>query len=114
MGLEMQAAAEAVTLGEGLGIQRSESLEIVRGGGFSAPVMGLKSTRMVARRYLEPNFRLCLMAKDLRVAVQAASENGRNLPMAVAARAAHDRAWGNGRADLDCATIAEALNGSHP
>ena len=114
MGLEMQAAAEAVTLGEGLGIQRSELLEIVRGGGFSAPVMGLKSTRMVARRYLEPDFRLCLMAKDLRVAVQAASENGRDLPMALAASAAHDRAWGDGRADLDCAAVAVALNGSQP
>ena len=99
MGLEMQAAAEAVTLGEGLGIQRSELLEIVRGGGFSAPVMGLKSTRMVARRYVEPDFRLCRMAEDLRVAVQAT---------------AHHRARGNGRADLDCAAIADALNGSQP
>jgi hypothetical protein len=106
MGLEMQAA--------GPGIQRSELLEIVGGGRFSAPVTGLKSARMVARRYLEPDFRLCLMAKDLRVAVQAASENGRDLPMAVAASAAHDRAWGNGRADLDCAAIADALNGSQP
>jgi 3-hydroxyisobutyrate dehydrogenase-like beta-hydroxyacid dehydrogenase len=114
MGLEMQALAEAVTLGEGLGIQRSELLEIVRGGGFSAPVTGFKSTRMVARRYLEPDFRPSLMAKDLRVAVQAASENGRDLPMAAAASAAHDRAWGNGWADLDCAAIADALNGSQP
>ena len=76
--------------------------------------MGLEGTRMVARRYLEPEFRLSLMAKDLRVAVQAASENERDLPMAAAASAAHDRAWGNGRADLDSAAIAGALNGSQP
>jgi 3-hydroxyisobutyrate dehydrogenase len=69
---------------------------------------------MVARRYLEPDFRLCLMAKDLRVAAQTASENRRDLPMAVAASAAHDRAGGNGRANLDCAAIADALNGSQP
>ena len=39
------------------------------------------------------------LAEDLRVAVQAT---------------AHDRARGNGRADLDCAAIADALNGSQP
>jgi 3-hydroxyisobutyrate dehydrogenase-like beta-hydroxyacid dehydrogenase len=114
MGLEMQAPAETVTMGEGLGIQRSELLGIVRGGGFSAPVMGFKSTRMAARRYLEPDFPPRLMAKDLRVAVQAASENGRDLAMAAAAGVAHDRARGNGLADLDCAAIADALNGSQP
>jgi hypothetical protein len=67
----------------------------------SSPARAKSLTRleMVARRYLEPDFRLCLTAKDLRVAVQVA---------------AHDRAWGNGRADLGCAAIADALNGSQP
>jgi 3-hydroxyisobutyrate dehydrogenase len=114
MGLEMQALAEVVALGEGLGIPRSELLEIACGGGFGAPVMKFKSARMMAGRYLEPDFRLSLMAKDLRLAVQAAAENRRDLPMAAAASAAHDRACGNGWADLDCAAIADALNGGQP
>lgn len=114
MGLEMQALAEVVALAEGLGIDRSELLETVRGSGFSAPVMGFKSARMEARRYLEPDFRLGLMAKDLGLAVRVASESGHGLPMAEAASAAHDRACGNGWADLDCAAIADALNGGQP
>ena len=45
LGLEMQALAEVIALGETPGIDRSDLLDTVRGSGFSAPVMGFKSLR---------------------------------------------------------------------
>jgi len=106
MGLEMQALAEVITLGETLGIDRRELLDTVRGSGFSAPVMGFKSIRMASGRYSAPDFRLALMAKDLQLAIQAAGEA---LPMATAACQSHLDACAAGWADYDCAAIADAL-----
>jgi 3-hydroxyisobutyrate dehydrogenase len=106
MGLEMQALAEVITLGETLGIDRRDLLDTVRGSGFSAPVMGFKSLRMASGRYSAPDFRLGLMAKDLQLAVQTAD---RALPMATAACQAHLDACAAGWADYDCAAIADAL-----
>jgi 3-hydroxyisobutyrate dehydrogenase len=112
MGLEMQALAEVTALGESLGLDRGLVLETVSGSGFSAPVMGFKSRRMAAGRYGRPDFRLALMAKDLRLAVRAAS--GTALPMSLAAQEAHAAAVTAGWGDLDCAAITDALAGAAP
>jgi 3-hydroxyisobutyrate dehydrogenase len=111
MGLEMQALAEVVRLGELLGLERSTVLEIISGSGFSAPVMTFKARRMAARRYQAPDFRLALMTKDLGLADQLAMDLGYALPMTKAAYDAHRDACDAGWSDLDCAAIAEALQG---
>ncbi len=114
MGLEMQALAEVSALGAGLGLDRAAVLEAVVSSGFSAPVMGFKSHRMSAGRYGAPDFRLALMAKDLRLAVNAARASGSPLPMGAAAQQAHAAAVAAGWGELDCAGIADALGADAP
>lgn len=111
MGLEMQALAEATALAVGLGLDRSGALEVIAGSGFSSPVMTFKAKRMAAHRYARADFRLGLMAKDLRLAVTAAQAAHTDLPMIEAAALTHQEAQGAGWSDQDCAAIADALVG---
>lgn len=111
MGLEMQALAEAAALADGLGLERASVLEVIAGSGFSSPVMTFKAKRMAAHRYALADFRLGLMAKDLRLAVTAARTAHLDLPMISAAAETHQKAQGAGWSEHDCAAIADALVG---
>ncbi|MDQ1633196.1 MAG: hypothetical protein QOJ32_5 [Frankiaceae bacterium] len=111
MGLEMQALAEITALGEGLGLDRQQLLSVVAGSGFSAPVMRFKAQRMIRRAYADPDFRLELMAKDLRLATEEATRHDVTIPMTRAATAAHREAVEAGLGGLDCAAIADARQG---
>ncbi|MFG1847543.1 NAD(P)-dependent oxidoreductase [Micromonospora carbonacea] len=107
MGVEMQALAEAIGLGEAAGLDRRTVLDAVTGSGFAAPVMRFKAERMTRRSYESPDFRLRLMAKDLTLAVGEAERHGVVLPMAGAAAGSHEEAVRRGHGDDDCAAVAE-------
>jgi 3-hydroxyisobutyrate dehydrogenase-like beta-hydroxyacid dehydrogenase len=111
MGLEMQALAEVVALGEAGGIDRAAMLDAVTGSGFAAPVMRYKAGRMAAGRFGDPDFRLALMAKDLSHAAAEAAASGTYLPMAEAAAHTHRAAVEAGHGDADCAVIVQAIAG---
>jgi 3-hydroxyisobutyrate dehydrogenase-like beta-hydroxyacid dehydrogenase len=111
MGLEMQALAEITALGEGLGLDRGQLLSVVAGSGFSAPVMRFKAQRMIRRSYADPDFRLALMAKDLRLATDEATRHDVLIPMTRVATAEHREAVEAGLGELDCAAITDARSG---
>lgn len=114
MGVEMQVLAEATGLGTAVGLDRRVVLDAVAGSGFAAPVMRFKAGRMAQRSYDQPDFRLCLMAKDLALATREADRNGVVLPMANAAARSHDDVVAAGWGDDDCAAIAELFAGKGP
>jgi 3-hydroxyisobutyrate dehydrogenase len=109
MGIEVQALAEAAELGAATGLDRQQVLSTIADSGFASPVMKFKSRRLAAERFGQPDFRLRLMAKDLRLATEQAEAAGLHLPLATAAAQTHGRATEEGLGDEDCAAIARAL-----
>jgi 3-hydroxyisobutyrate dehydrogenase len=109
MGIELQALAEAVELAAATGLDRQQVLSTIAGSGFASPVMALKSKRLAAGRFDKPDFRLCLMAKDLMLATEQAAAAGLRLPLTTAAAETHVRATEQGLGDQDCVAIAQAL-----
>jgi 3-hydroxyisobutyrate dehydrogenase len=109
MGVQMQAMAEAVALGEGQGLDRRLVLDVISNSGFASPVMAFKARRMATGDYTGPDFRLRLMTKDLQLAVASAGQVGLELPLAHQALRTHDTAVAQGHGDLDCAAITYAV-----
>ncbi len=109
MGLEMQALAEVVALGEASGLTRDLVLDAVTDSGFAAPVMRFKARRMASGHYGDADFRLRLMAKDLALAVSGADAADTALPMARAAALTHEAGVTAGLGDADCAAILQVL-----
>jgi 3-hydroxyisobutyrate dehydrogenase-like beta-hydroxyacid dehydrogenase len=114
MGVQVQAMAEALALGESSGLDRRVVLDAITVSGFATPVMGFKARRLAAGRYDQPDFRLRLMAKDLGLAVAEAGRNGLSLPLVGTARSTHDESVRRGDGDLDCAAIARTIAGEQP
>jgi 3-hydroxyisobutyrate dehydrogenase len=82
---------------------------MIASSGFASPVMAFKSKRLAAERFDEPDFRLCLMAKDLRLATEQAAAAGLHLPLATAAAETHGRATELGFGEEDCVAVTRAL-----
>lgn len=110
MGVEMQAMAEAAALAAAQGLDRAAVLRAIAASGFASPVMRYKSERMTARRWDEPDFRLRLMHKDLRLATEEAEAAGVAVPLTRAAAASHGQAVADGLGDADCAAILEIFD----
>jgi 3-hydroxyisobutyrate dehydrogenase len=109
MGIEVQALAEAAELAVAAGLDRQQVLTAIAGSGFASPVMAYKAKRLATGRFDKPDFRLCLMAKDLTLAAEQADAAGLRLPLATAAAQTHVRATDRGLGEADCAAIAQAL-----
>jgi 3-hydroxyisobutyrate dehydrogenase len=109
MGIELQALAEAAELAAATGLDRQQVLSTIAGSGFASPVMAFKSKRLAAGRFDKPDFRLCLMAKDLMLATEQAAAAGLRLPLTTAAAETHVRATEQGLGDEDCVAVAQAL-----
>ncbi|MEV6972748.1 NAD(P)-dependent oxidoreductase [Kitasatospora sp. NPDC093806] len=114
MGVEMQVLAESVTLAQRAGIDRELALRMIGESGFSSPVMRFKAAVMQRRAYGDPQFRLDLMRKDLRLATAEAGRLGVATPVCDATHAALIAAAEAGLGELDCAAVlshAEATAG---
>jgi 3-hydroxyisobutyrate dehydrogenase len=104
-----EAAAEAVALAEGLGLDPREFLETMAGSQIDTPYLHLKGEAILERR-LEPSFTLRLAEKDAALVLEAAK--AAQLELAVAC-AVHDRfqrgvALGHGDEDMAATYFATA------
>jgi 3-hydroxyisobutyrate dehydrogenase-like beta-hydroxyacid dehydrogenase len=103
LGVEMQAIAEAVSLGEHLQIDRDTLLDVLSRTAVIAPAMAGKIRKIKADDY-SPEFPLRLMSKDMDLVMDAARTSGADLPAASVAQsvlAAHVTTSG----DLDLSAI---------
>jgi 3-hydroxyisobutyrate dehydrogenase len=103
LGLDMQAIAEAVSLGEHLQIDRNVLLDVLSKTAVIAPAMAGKIRKIKDNDY-SPEFPLRLMSKDMNLVMDAAGKSGADLPAASVAQsvlAAHVSTSG----DLDLAAI---------
>ena len=103
LGLDMQAIAEAVSLGEHLKIDRNVMLDVLSKTAVIPPAFVGKFPKIKSGDY-SPEFPLRLMSKDMDLAMNAARSSGAVLPAATAAQsvlASNIAASG----DLDLAAI---------
>jgi 3-hydroxyisobutyrate dehydrogenase-like beta-hydroxyacid dehydrogenase len=103
LGLDMQAIAEAVSLGEHLKMDRNIMLDVLSKTAVIAPAFVGKIKKIKNGDY-SPEFPLRLMSKDMDLAMNAAKSSGAVLPAAAAAQSVlASNISANG--DLDLAAI---------
>jgi len=85
LGLDMQAIAEAVSLGEHLQIDRNVLLDVLSKTAVVAPAMAGKFRKIKDGDY-SPEFPLRLMSKDMDLVMDAAKASGADLPAASVAQ----------------------------
>jgi 3-hydroxyisobutyrate dehydrogenase-like beta-hydroxyacid dehydrogenase len=103
LGLDMQAIAEAVSLGEHLKIDRNLMLDVLSRTAVIPPAFVGKFQKIKNNDY-SPEFPLRLMSKDMDLAMNAARSSGAVLPAATAAQSVlASNVSTNG--DLDLAAI---------
>ena len=85
LGLDMEAIAEAVSLGEHLQIDRDVLLGVLSKTAVIAPAVVGKLQKIKANDYT-PEFPLRLMSKDMDLVMDAARASGADLPAASVAQ----------------------------
>jgi 3-hydroxyisobutyrate dehydrogenase-like beta-hydroxyacid dehydrogenase len=103
LGVEMEAIAEAVSLGEHLQLNRDVLLDVLSKTAVIAPAFGGKFQKIKNNDY-SPEFPLRLMSKDMDLVMETAVTAGANLPAACVAQSVlASNLPSNG--DLDLAAI---------
>jgi 3-hydroxyisobutyrate dehydrogenase-like beta-hydroxyacid dehydrogenase len=104
LGLDMQAIAEAVSLGEHLRIDRNVLLDVLSKTTVIPPAFGGKFQKIKNNDY-SPEFPLRLMSKDMDLVMEAAKTSGAELPAArVAQSVLASNLSSNGDQDLSAIT----------
>jgi 3-hydroxyisobutyrate dehydrogenase-like beta-hydroxyacid dehydrogenase len=104
LGQGMAAFAEAMRLGQALGLGKEKLLETLLGGAVAAPFLSGKRQQVLTERF-EPEFPLKWMAKDLHLAALTAFEQGVALPGAGAAKELYALATAHGWGEKDFSGI---------
>jgi 3-hydroxyisobutyrate dehydrogenase len=109
LGALMTALGEALALAEGLGLDREKVFEVLVQSPIAVTAKG-KRSKVTSADYSNPNFKLGLAAKDMRLVTEAARRTGAELKVAEAARSWFELADAAGLSDLDySAVIAQIL-----
>jgi 3-hydroxyisobutyrate dehydrogenase len=104
LGVDMQAIAEAVSLGEHLRIDRNVLLDVLSKTTVIPPAFGGKIQKIKNNDY-SPEFPLRLMSKDMNLVMEAAETSGADLPAArVAQSVLASNLITNGEQDLSAIT----------
>ncbi|MDB6114863.1 MAG: hypothetical protein JWQ62_1808 [Lacunisphaera sp.] len=114
LGTGMAAFAEAVVLGESLGLARAVLLESLLAGAGAAPFLKLKRERIEQDNYEPPDFPLRWLQKDLHLAAMSAHESGAAMPVANAAKELYRLAMRDGHGGEDFSAIYRYLAQGSP
>jgi 3-hydroxyisobutyrate dehydrogenase-like beta-hydroxyacid dehydrogenase len=105
----MSALAEALALGDALGLEESTLLDVLADSPIGVPARS-KRERIESGKY-PANFKLALAHKDAALVVEEARRAGLDLPVAKAARADMEAAEQAGLGDLDYSAVVANLRG---
>jgi 3-hydroxyisobutyrate dehydrogenase-like beta-hydroxyacid dehydrogenase len=108
------AVAEGFILGRLLGLSPDDALEVLEGASVAAQTVRSKGDKLRSGDYGDPGFRLALMHKDLRLAVDAARAARASLPATERVAELYAGAKGRGLADQDYSAVAAYLAGMAP
>ncbi|MEU4504442.1 NAD(P)-dependent oxidoreductase [Streptomyces sp. NPDC024089] len=103
----IQSLGEAVSLAEGAGVDSGQLVELLTSTLFPGAVYTGYGSMIAERRYQPAGFTTVLGRKDLHLALDAATDQGRPLPIGQLLRAVFDEAIADGRGADDWAVIAE-------
>jgi 3-hydroxyisobutyrate dehydrogenase/glyoxylate/succinic semialdehyde reductase len=112
LGTGMAAFAEAMALGEGLGLSSKTLFDSLLGMPAVAPFLAAKRDNIDNREY-EAEFPLRWMQKDLHLATVSAYETGVAMPLSNVAKEIYRLAMRNGHATEDFSAIYEFVNGNN-
>ena len=108
------AVAEGYILGRVLGLSPDTALDVLEGASVATQTVRSKRDKLRSGEYGQPGFRLALMHKDLRLALEAARAGRANLPGTERVAELFAGAKGRGLADQDYAAVAAYLEGMAP
>ena len=108
------AVAEGFTLGRLLGLSPDVALDVLEGASVATQTVRSKRDKLVSGDYGDPGFRLALMHKDLRLALDAARAARASLPATERVAELYAGAKGRGLADQDYAAVAAYLASMAP
>jgi 3-hydroxyisobutyrate dehydrogenase len=108
------AVAEGFTLGRLLGLSPDAALDVLEGASVATQTVRSKRDKLRGGDYGDPGFRLALMHKDLRLAVDAARAARASLPATERVAELYAGAKGRGLADQDYAAVAAYLASMAP
>jgi 3-hydroxyisobutyrate dehydrogenase len=114
LGGVMAAVAEGYTLGRVLGLAPGDALDVLEGASVAAQTVRSKRQQLEHGEYPEGGFRLALMHKDLRLALEAARAARATLPGAERVAELFAGAKGRGLADQDYSAVAAYVAGMAP
>jgi 3-hydroxyisobutyrate dehydrogenase-like beta-hydroxyacid dehydrogenase len=103
------AVAEGFTLGRLLGLSPDVALDVLEGASVATQTVRSKRDKLLSGDYGDPGFRLALMHKDLRLALEAARSARASLPATERVAELYAGAKGRGLADEDYAAVAAYL-----
>jgi 2-hydroxy-3-oxopropionate reductase len=106
LALEVEAFAEALALVEAAGLSGERLVEVLQASMARAPVLDVKAPQILAGNFA-PSFPLRLMHKDMRLALELASQLGVELPAGTASFRAYSAVKDAAKEDLDYAAIAK-------
>src|SRR5438874_776900 len=112
LGSGTAAFAEAMALGEGLGISREMLFDSLLGMPAVAPFIASKREKIQSRNY-EAEFPLRWMQKDMHLASVSAYESGVAMPLTNAAKELYRLAMREGHASQDFSAIYDYLSNNH-
>src|SRR5215208_4138625 len=108
------AVAEGYILGRVLGLSSDTALDVLEGASVAAQTVRSERDKLHSGDYGDPGFRLALMHKDLRLALEPARAARANLPGTERVAELFAGAKGRGLADQDYAAVAAYLEGMAP
>jgi 3-hydroxyisobutyrate dehydrogenase len=108
------AVAEGFTLGRLLGLSPEVALDVLEGASVATQTARSKRDKLLSGDYGDPGFRLALMHKDLRLALDAARAARASLPATERVAELYAGAKGRGLADQDYAAVAAYLASMAP
>jgi 3-hydroxyisobutyrate dehydrogenase len=108
------AVAEGFILGRLLGLSPDDALEVLEGASVAGQTVRSKRDKLRSGDFGDPGFRLALMHKDLRLALDAAGAARATLPATERVAELYAGAKGRGLADQDYAAVAAYLAAMAP
>lgn len=117
LGLNRAALAEGLALAQGLGLDATQALAIMRRGPAYSRIMDSKGGKMLTGDF-SPEARLSQHLKDVRLIVERGTAAGLPMPLSIAHRTVLESAEAAGLGALDNSAIIRALqapssNGAH-
>ncbi|MDP9225087.1 MAG: NAD(P)-dependent oxidoreductase [Actinomycetota bacterium] len=109
LGALMTALGEALALAKGLGLDRDKVFDVLVDSALGVTARGKRSN--IERGSYPPNFKLELVAKDMRLVTEAAEDAGVDLRVARAARQWIEEAEAAGFSKLDYSAVVAQIMG---